>query len=748
MPTSFNDHNTAHQKHYTLNEQGEYRFDLQETTLCFAKDNTKLVGKGRYGYIYHAYAINPDDGSINHDQNWVAKVQLIRNQPELERLVEVNKITQQFYKSTPPLWLGFNDSNDAHEYVTLLENLGRYTLEDNPITSVSQSIEVTLQILMQLSLIHERTSSNNVSVFHNDLKNRNIVLDNLDEQGWLPNIIDFDLAFKNKHHQYLHDFNGNSAYMAPETTSDLYGLSYVSTQSDIYSLVSCILAIFNVEFPFKKPTDTQLPTHKIDLKNETPNTDDFDFRSRLIQFLDRMQSYYSKERPQLEECIQFFQLALQYNKINDILDKIQYDSDSLEDEDKAWLRQQEQQDCLLQRKQRTKAQMILLSLGAWQTQFPYPNSTNMSDNITFKHFPFEQKPKFCQAIIDNQQNLSAARILAYFSIISVYHSEDTQKAWNTILDDSKSNSQFEAIISLSKLDQLTAQNIDNILNHYKLRQCQALTALSHSNLPQLQLEKLLHNIHHDYYSHLQIETLNHLGRGGYHVDNLVGHILPIKTDSEHAYNDQQLNFINKVASNKLIYDLDNTLKLLSTRDSTIQKSQMDDTLSFLADFSQIDNDDLHLLFNVIDCLQNNKLLNQYLKSECNALANTIFDRIQSMLNDCKEQLHTRKATWCSFLWDCNINKKLVIVDKLNDYIEQQKHTRDIDSNTQESQSNNNLQAPLLNNSEESLIEDLDCLEDDDYTITLMAQAFKNWLDYDPNELIKRRSSTLDNTTRP
>lgn len=428
-------------KNQVLAKDNWYIVQWDNRYIAFSTSNDDTLGHGSAGVIYRAYKISKD-GTLQDDTAWVAKV-------TQQSIDAENDIGRQFYTTSPSIEL-----SDNVGYVTFMPNLGEHDLAQHsdllPNGLVDQLTIIT-QILEQMSLIHKN------QILHNDIKSENILLKRAPNDKLLPSLADFgeskQASISNITQGFVDEaIPNNPEYQPPEFKPDINKTSYFSTKGDIYSLSSVMLNVFDKSHNASSKHDRfefEL-IHIDDLWNDS----DFDFRQHLIEFLNRMKSKLPSARPNTDECLRFFQEALQYAQMQlqkqDNIDEATIES--------------------LYDNQAIKAQLIALSRGAWHKKTFYNNTLT-----AIKDLPFNQEPDVCDMITQYANTISASQIQAYFSLQSNNNFSNQTKLKDYLTNGALNDEQLQALAELANHEQLTEQRLDAIQNgHFTSKQIQTI----------------------------------------------------------------------------------------------------------------------------------------------------------------------------------------------------------------------------------------------------------------------------------
>lgn len=359
---------------------------VTETHLFFVSTSEPL-GKGSFAAAYTTYPIDAQSKRINFSQTFATKI--VNKKADFQP--EEYKLFSNYYYALPPREIG----NKVYLVTELFP--GYDLFDDNqqlnaPFRNLDfgTTLEVIQQLCSAVNSVHHETPSTGSAVVHNDIKGGNIKLHIAKDRKINVYLFDFGLADRIEHDPNAiintPTTKGTAYYAAPESLKKIY-----SIKGDIWALVPIIAALLGAIHPLALRDNPDLDISEV-IEEKYDLTGLFlKFRQNLAlmgypfhevagRFINRMQEFDYKARPDSDELLKFF---IAFNLAYKIATEKKL---KVEEAKNLTLTTDERQKIVqesIQLSADLKTQyctMLLVSMRAWQ-----PKYTRIIENIPFQN---------------------------------------------------------------------------------------------------------------------------------------------------------------------------------------------------------------------------------------------------------------------------------------------------------------------------------------------------------------------------
>ncbi|HEV2613251.1 MAG TPA: protein kinase [Gammaproteobacteria bacterium] len=346
VPTKFIDELRRTGKEFK--RYGHYELIKIHHSKFYVVDFEKKLGQGKFGAVYQAYFVNPENGEFG--EKFVVKTMATpedKAEQEYQALIkdEVKALSRNF-KVEPAIrhpksgktyliseyiqgrTLGHHDERNVFHLDSSVQNL-----------SSAQMMKAIWLLMVDVARVHSAKSSGSAFVL-GDIKPENVQV--LVENGEVRSVQNLDYGFAteftSEDPKALVDLKlrrGSRGFVAPEIFQDKIGLT-----SDVRSLVPVILYMLRASNPLKGLTyeNKALDEYSFEgifsgMESEIP----LKYRVAIINFLRRMASNHHRQRPTSAEAMEFFHVIKNYFLCED-----QKERDALFEDNKSLLDQPHQ----------------------------------------------------------------------------------------------------------------------------------------------------------------------------------------------------------------------------------------------------------------------------------------------------------------------------------------------------------------------------------------------------------------------
>lgn len=315
-----------------------YVFDLKD-----------VLGKGGFGEVYAGYSLDYESGKPG--------------KPMVGKFIQTDKFDYQESKRIHGYFLTHDAITVGNEMLLPMErlpgeNLGTFIKSGKlDQLSAAQRIDLTLQIMLSLNVIHHETGYTGSAIIHGDIKPDNIQV-SIDNKGRVNGyVLDFGVSSEIEDAKdTIKKYAGTPIYMAPEVLTK----SEMKIESDIFSLGLAMASLLGADQEVKKFVDqrvqvakeylkTKDKTHRVGMGNLAPPSLENLLKDQIFSkfqpdikrntqlFLNRMLEKDPEKRPNTDECLRFFTTLSTlshaqelFEKSNDTKEKNEFE-DSLND---------------------------------------------------------------------------------------------------------------------------------------------------------------------------------------------------------------------------------------------------------------------------------------------------------------------------------------------------------------------------------------------------------------------------------
>lgn len=556
--------------------------------VFYINEDHLISNKGTYSTVFEIFKLDPSTGGLYiHPETGQPLIDPSTQQPYddtryIIRLVSTSnslsdlKKTNQLYQNVYPVSDVFRLDDDhyavvAHYLGECLHNI------DTDQLGLIDSVDILLQTAMQLNLMLKQRTFNKTCMLHRDLKASNVVYqkltinDNRTNQEkrteLLPSIIDFGLSeYLDYPYRILYKRDikhPNMDYFTPETQPDVFGKAYYSGATDIGMFLEIYQRLLAGNM-FGKKQQGRFPIHRIEVDPQW-HCHDFNLTACLRDFAELLHNEWPHKRPDADVLLRFFQQVSRYCHIMQLLTDMPAPSGSTQYPGvwrSLWISFKrcydylETQSQLKQQLQATKAQLILLSMGAWSMPIMYCGQAQSFEDLTFY-----DKPSFCQMVIARQSQLMPARVAA---ILALQHHKgfNSSQFVEQFVFSKASMSALLAINRLALSGYFTKQRFNLIYQgHLNDEHCQAIESLGQCGLL---TENRLHTIANQTCSFEQLHALNQLVDKGWHDPTLLEEIMPDEQLANEGYHNELIKLLPYIACSRAIYDPTDFKKFVNT----------------------------------------------------------------------------------------------------------------------------------------------------------------------------------------
>lgn len=444
----------------------------------FIIDKSKFLGDGATGKVYLAYLIDPKTFKADLKRPLAAKIfsdKKTFNEKEA-------KILGRYRRTELPIV-------QENRIILITEFLkGKALVDDYNIPhadlkklNFNQRVNLVVQILLDLNLLHHNTPTTGSAVMHSDMKGSNVLL-HVDPKTLQTEaaVCDFGYSEDTEDDPFLlikSIIQGTPGYFPPELLlQEMRGI-----KSDIYSLVPIIIYIFGGTNPFpnllKSEQDPKrILAHEIDnIKNRYNYENIFTgypipnhakkILFPLLDFLVRMQNDTYKDRPDSDEVLRFFTTLNNYCKACEK----NSDADSIAIlhaklillSSGTWHHTvgSKEMECYKERRQKTPDGKTLVT---WEL-------THKNVQTSFEQYDFDEYPVISKAIVALQQkDTDHKKVFDPEIARALYSKQDVRRA--TI------------IVAFDEIGSLNATSLKRITTGYTSKQLNAIMNLYQHNL--------------------------------------------------------------------------------------------------------------------------------------------------------------------------------------------------------------------------------------------------------------------------
>lgn len=506
---------------------------------------------------------DPHTGQLYDDTRYIIRlVSRANSLPEL-------KIMNQLYRNIYPVSDVF--VLDCNNYAVVAPYLGQclHDIKDDQFSLIDR-VDLLFQIAMQLNSMLKQRTFDKTCMLHRDLKASNVVYQQLTindkRTELLPSIIDFGLSEPLDYPRqilYKRDIrHPNMDYFTPETQPDVFGKAYYSGATDVGMFLE-IYQRFLAGNIFGKKQQGRFPIHRIEVDPQW-HCHDFNLTQCLQDFAELLHNEWPHKRPDADVLLRFFQQVSRYCHVMQLLTDMPAAEGSVPCQNifgkllTSIKRCYDYLDTLSQLKkqlQSSKAQLILLSMGAWSTPIIYRGQTQ-----SFEDFPFDAEQRFCEMVLTRQNELTPARVGAIFAL--QYHKNLIDINFiNRFVFDIASEASLLALNRLTIASQLDETRFGFIYNQcLQDESCQAIESLAVSGLLTDDCVKAI--IDDKSCSWNQLHAFNQLVDKGWIDQYLLSNIMPDILGGSDAFQERVIKLLPYLACSRAMYDPENFKKFV------------------------------------------------------------------------------------------------------------------------------------------------------------------------------------------
>ena len=555
--------------------------------VFYINEGHLISNKGTYSTVFEIFKLDPYTGGLYihpetgqplidpstqqpyDDTRYI--IRLVSTSNSLSDLIKTNQLYQNVYPVSDVFRL------DGDHYAVVAHYLGECLHNiDTDQLGLIDSVDILLQTAMQLNLMLKQRTFNKTCMLHRDLKASNVVYQKLTindkrtnqekRTELLPSIIDFGLSeYLDYPYRILYKRDikhPNMDYFTPETQPDVFGKAYYSGATDIGMFLEIYQRLLAGNM-FGKKQQGRFPIHRIEVDPQW-HCHDFNLTACLRDFAELLHNEWPHKRPDADVLLRFFQQVSRYCHIMQLLTDMpaaQGSAPSQNPFSKLWVsikRCYDYLDTLSKLKkqlQSTKAQLILLSMGAWSTPIIYRNQTQ-----TFEDFPFYNEQSFCEMVVARQNELTPARVGAIFAL--QYHKDMININFiNPFVFDIASEASLLALNRLAITGHLDETRFSFIYNQcLQDESCQAIESLAGRGLLTDDCVKAI--IDDESCSWDQLHALNQLVDKGWFDQYLLSNIMPDILGGSDAFREGVIKLLPYLACSRAMYDPENFKKFV------------------------------------------------------------------------------------------------------------------------------------------------------------------------------------------
>ena len=320
----------------------------------YAFDKRILLGKGAFGSVYPGYSVDPRTGECLKKKKTdlqTGELLEVEERPMVGKFIDVGKVSLEANREESRHIHGYFLSNDViqagEQMLQPMERLPGKSLDkfiengEMDALSDSQRVDLLLQCMFNLNLIHHETDYTGDALIHADIKPANIQISIDANKTVNAYLLDFGLAKTVKYSEgeaakeESFGFGGGTPlYMAPET----YINRQIKTKSDIYSFALVMISVLGGD---KLGVDklTSLYDKKLSYRNEANyekaikdniknifaeegffKNSNFpeDVKRSTEWFISRALSVNDEKRPDADECLSFLNTLRNFARTHEL----------------------------------------------------------------------------------------------------------------------------------------------------------------------------------------------------------------------------------------------------------------------------------------------------------------------------------------------------------------------------------------------------------------------------------------------